>query len=79
MPYKPTELNISYLTHWLDRIHKTLFFYRTRLMDKSYYPTLSPHFDEILKNLYILSEQLKNIYKDENFQQTINQREDYPF
>lgn len=70
MPYKPTELNIAYLTMWLDKIHKTLFFYRTRLLGKPYYPTLSPHFDEILKNMYLLSEQLKQINNHENLQQT---------
>lgn len=70
MPYKPTELNIPYLTQWLDKIHKTLFFYRTRLMDKSYYPTLLPHFNEILKNMYLLSVELKNIHKYENCQET---------
>lgn len=79
MPYKPTELNISYLTMWLDKIHKTLFFYRTRLLGKPYYPTLSTHFDELLKNMYLLSEQLKTIKKDENLQQANNNREDYPF
>lgn len=79
MPYKPTELNIPYLIHWLGKIHQTLFFYRTRLLGKPYYPTLSPHFNEILKNMYLLSEQLKNIQKDENIQQTIKHREDTPF
>lgn len=66
MPFKPTELNIPYLISWLERIHKTLFFYRTKVLDKPYYPTLSTHFDEILKNMYLLSEQLKKVEKDEN-------------
>ena len=79
MPYKPTELNIPYLIQWLDKIHKTLFFYRTRLLGKPYYPTLSPHFDEILKNMYSLSEQLKQINNLENLQQTNRNREEYPF